>query len=74
MRQIMKSGELEVKNSHLDKMATLIAKSLWCAKGACEGVTPALTAFGVFAAYGEPWKAKGQDPVMLPLLASLLLP
>jgi hypothetical protein len=40
IRFLLKSGAYEVRNSPLDRLAFLVAKTLGCLKGACEQAQP----------------------------------
>jgi hypothetical protein len=46
IKNILKSDKLDVKNSPLDRLASLAAKALFCFKGACEAA-PASAAVGL---------------------------
>ena len=74
MYKVFNSNELEVRNSPLDRLASHIAKVIWCAKGACDAVAPIGVAFGTMAGIDEIRKAKGLDPICIPFIADLVLP
>src|SRR5258708_8910662 len=43
MRHILKSGELDIRNSPLDKLASIAGKVLFCIKGSCDVFVPVST-------------------------------
>lgn len=47
IRYILKSDKLEVRNSPLDRLATLSARALICFKGACDMALPTGLALGL---------------------------
>lgn len=71
---ILKSDKLEVRNSPLDKFATLAGKLLLCVKGACEAGAPVGLALGVMAGFDQILEHKGRAPIFLPLIADTVLP
>jgi hypothetical protein len=72
--KVLKSEELDVRNSPLDRVATLIARIIMCSKGVCDAAAPVGLVFGGMAGIDELRKAKGLDPIFLPKLANLIFP
>lgn len=67
-------GELDVKNSPIDRMASFFAKAIWCSKGFCEGVAPIGVAYGGLYGLDELRKAKGLEPLFIPIIAEMVMP
>lgn len=72
--KIMKSKDLEIRNSPLDKFATLASKLIFCVKGACDTAVPLGVALGVMAGFDTILEHKGKDPIFLPFIAEVILP
>lgn len=72
MIKLFKSDDLDVRNSPLDRFATLAAKIILCSKGLCETAAPVGVVFGGMAGIDELRKAKGLEPLFLPKLADLI--
>ena len=73
MIKILKSDKLDVRNSPLDKFASIAAKIALCSKGFCETVAPISIIFGGMAGADEIRKAKGLEPIFIPKIADLVL-
>ena len=58
--KILRSDELDIKNSPLDRLATLGAKAIMCAKGACEAAQPVGLGLGLMLGTDEIVKASGR--------------
>jgi hypothetical protein len=74
MYKVLKSDTLDVRNSPLNRFASMATRMLWCAKGFCDSVAPIGVAFGTMAGIDELRKAKGLEPVFLPFLADTIFP
>jgi hypothetical protein len=74
MYKVWKSDELDVRNSPLDKLASIGSRLLWCAKGFCDAAAPATFAFGAMGGIDKLREMKGLQPIFLPFLADLLIP
>jgi hypothetical protein len=70
--KVLKSDELDIRNSPLDRMASLIARIILCSKGLCDTAAPVGLVFGGMAGIDELRKAKGLEPIFLPKLADLI--
>jgi hypothetical protein len=57
MIKVLKSDDLDVRNSPLDRFATIAAKIILCRKGLCDA--PVGVVFGGMAGIDELRKAKG---------------
>lgn len=68
-----KSGVYDVRNSPLDRFASLAAKLIVCAKGACEVAIPITTAIGAMAIYDDYLEYKGHEPLFKPFIADMLI-
>ncbi len=69
MIKVLKSDDLDVRNSPLDRFASIAARIIWCSKGLCETAAPVGVVFGGMAGIDELRKAKGLEPIFLPKLA-----
>lgn len=72
--KILTSEDLDIRNSPFDRLATLVAKAVFCAKGACETAQPVALSLGLMLGADEVIKAGGRDPIFAPFLASILIP
>lgn len=63
--KILNSEELEIKNSPLDRIATLSAKAIVCAKGICETAQPVALSLGLMLGADEVLKAGGREALFL---------
>jgi len=72
--KIMRSKDLEIRNSPLDKFATLASKLIFCIKGACDTAVPLGVALGVMAGFDTILEHKGKEPIFLPFIAEITLP
>ena len=70
----IKKGDLDVKNSPLDKYASLYSKLLFCLKGSCEVAAGSGVALGIFTGIDSLFEHKGKDPIFMPFIADLILP
>jgi len=71
--KIMRSKDLEIRNSPLDKFATLASKLIFCIKGACDTAVPLGVALGVMAGFDTILEHKGKEPIFLPFIAEITL-
>lgn len=74
MIKVFNSEDLDVKNSPLDKFASIAARIIWCSKGFCETAAPVGVIFGGMVGINELRRAKGLEPIFLPKLADLIFP
>lgn len=72
MYKIIKSDKLEVRNSPLDKIATLAGKFIWCIKGSCEQLPALGIGLGLGAAMDQILENSGREPVFMPFLGDAL--
>jgi hypothetical protein len=70
----LKSDDLDVRNSPLDRLASITARLLFCAKGAWDVAAPIGVIYGAMAGIEELRKLKGLEPIFLPFLAQIILP
>lgn len=71
--KILKSDKLDIKNSPLDRIATLAARAIFCAKGACEAASPVAAGLGLMIGIDTVIKEGGRDPIFTPFLAKLFV-
>ena len=69
LKQI-KNGELDVRNSPLDKYASLISRVLFCAKGVCDAASPLGLGLGLMLGADQVLKDGGKEPFFGPLLGN----
>lgn len=74
MIKVLNSDDLDVRNSPLDRFASIVARIILCSKGFCETAAPVGVVFGGMAGIDELRKAKGLEPIFLPKLAGWILP
>jgi hypothetical protein len=71
--KILRSDELDIRNSPLDRLATLGARALLCFKGACDTTAqPVGLTLGLMLGADEIFKAGDIEPVFAPLLSGIL--
>ena len=68
----LKSGELDVRNSPLDRFSTLGAKIVFCLKGACEVAQPVGLTLGLMLGTDEIFKSAGREAIFAPFLGGTL--
>lgn len=69
--KVLKSDELEIRNSPKDPLSTIILKILWCAKASCETAALAGGSVGVLVLLDEIRTNSGREPVFVGMLADL---
>lgn len=74
MIKILNSDDLDVRNSPLDRFASIAARIILCSKGFCETAALVGVVFGGMAGVDELRKAKGLEPMFLPKSADWILP
>lgn len=72
LKKLLKNNDLDVKNSPLDRYASLLARIVACGKGLCETAAPAGTGLGLMLGSDEILKASGRDAFFGPLLGGAL--
>lgn len=72
MVSVFKSDKFEIRNSPLDRFATLGARALWCLKGACETAQPVGVTLGLMISTDQILIAANKEPIFTPYLAGLL--
>lgn len=69
---LIKSNELDIRNSPFDRLATLVAKAVLCSKGICETAQPVGTTLGLMLGIDEALKAANRPKIFTPLLGGAL--
>lgn len=69
---LFKNKDLDVRNSPYDRMATIIAKAVLCAKGVCETAQPVGLTLGIMLGADEILKQSGRDAFFGPLLGNVV--
>jgi len=72
VRYLFKSGKLDIRNSPLQRLSTLIGKALVCVKSGCDTAQPVGLTLGLMLGADEVLKASNRDPLFTPFLGSLL--
>ena len=72
MLSVFKSDKFEIRNSPLDRFATLGARALCCLKGACETAQPVGVTLGLMISTDQILLAANKEPIFTPYLAELL--
>lgn len=70
--RILKSDHLDIKNSPLDKFATIFTKGLLCIKGVCEGGIFSGTILGTGIAFDWALESANKEKVFAPLIGSFI--
>lgn len=72
MIKVLRSEELDVRNSPLDRLASLGARALFCFKGACDTAQPVGLTLGLMLGTDEVLKSADRAPVFAPFLGGIL--
>ena len=72
MYKTLKSDKLDVKNSPIDRIATIAGKALWCIKGSCDQLPHLGLGLSLGAVTDQILENSGRDPVFMPFLGGLL--
>ena len=68
----IQSDKLDVKNSPIDKIATLAGKFILCIKGSCEHLPHLGIGIGLGAGLDQILESSGREPVFMPFLGNTL--
>ena len=68
---LIKNGELDIRNSPLDRFASLWAKAILCLKGTCEAAQPVGLTLGIMLGTYEVLKNANRQPLFGPFLGQL---
>lgn len=69
---LMKSEELDIKNSPVNRIASIFTRGIVCLKGACEGGIYVGTVLGTGIAYDWALESAGKDKVFSPLVGNFI--
>ena len=69
---LFKSDKLDVKNSPLDKLASVTVRALMCLKGACEIAQPLGVTLTLMIAGDEIVKSSGRYPIFIPMIGGVI--
>nr|YP_010164136.1 hypothetical protein K8J96_mgp42 [Metarhizium album]QRK27501.1 hypothetical protein [Metarhizium album] len=72
MYKVLKSDKLDIRNSPLDKIATIATKFIWCIKGSCDQLPNIGIGLGLGAAMDQILENSGRDPIFMPFLGNML--
>ena len=70
---LFKNNKLDVRNSPLDKFATICTKLIICLKGSCDTIAPAGVILGVMGGIDGLRECKGLEPIFFPFIANLFI-
>lgn len=70
IKYLLKSEELDIRNSPLDKYGSMLARVLFCAKGVCDSATPVGLGLGLMLGADQVLKDGGREAFFGPLLGS----
>jgi hypothetical protein len=70
--RILRSNKLDIRNSPLNKFATIFTKGLLCVKGVCEGGIFTGTLLGTGIAYDWALEAANREKVFAPLVGKFI--
>lgn len=70
MRKVLKSKDLEIRNSPLNIYASIVSKAIFCAKGLCESAQPVGVSLGLMIGFDEILKSSGREAFFIPLLGA----
>ena len=73
IRKLLKSDKLDIRNSPLSRLATILSKVIMCAKGACDAAAPIGGLLGFMGGVDAIRQSKGYDPIFLPFLGNIIL-
>ena len=62
----------EIRNSPLDRFATLAAKAIWCLKGACESAQPVGVTVGMMLTTDQILTLANKEPIFAPYIVTLM--
>lgn len=65
MYKVLKSDQLNIRNSPLHRVASLCSKLIFCAKGACDAVAPVGVTLGIMGGIDGIRQSKGLKPVFI---------
>ena len=68
----LKSDKLNVRNSPLDKLGSIAAKTLWCIKGSCDQLPHLGLGLSLGAVTDQILENSGRDAVFMPFLGGML--
>ena len=74
MRKVLKSGELDIKNSPIRRVASAASKGYFCFKGLCDGISVTGVGLGFCAGVDGILTNTGRDPLLFPMIARRLEP
>jgi len=74
IKSIIKNKDLEIRNSPLDKLASIAAKLIFCLKGACDQAAPIGISLGIMSGIDTMLEYKGRNAVFLPFIVDALKP
>lgn len=74
MYKVFKTKELQIRNSPIDRLASLFSNLLFCAKGVCV-YGPVIGVATTLLIYADTiLEAKGENALFIPYLAEIILP
>lgn len=74
MYKVLKSDQLNIRNSPLHRVASLCSKLIFCAKGVRGAIAPIGVTLEIMEGICGIRQSKGLDPVFYPFLVNILIP
>jgi hypothetical protein len=69
---LLKSDKLDIRNSPLDRLASLASRAFFCFKGGCETAQPIGLTLGIMLGTDEVLRAADRKPIFAPILGGIL--
>lgn len=70
--KVLRSGELDIRNSPLDRLASLAARAILCTKSICDSAQPVGLGLGLMLSTDEVLKHANREPIFGPFLGAIL--
>ena len=70
--KLINSEEVEIRNSPLDRLASMAVRTILCAKGLCVNAQLIGTAFGFMFGTDDILKASGREPIFMPYISTMV--
>ena len=69
---MIQKGDLDIKNSPIDRLASLAAKLILCVKGSCDAIQPLATPLAIMLGVDTVLKESNREPIFSPYFATIL--
>lgn len=68
MNKFIKGDDLDIRNSPLNKLASLFSRGLYCLKGSCENIAGLGAVFGSLLVYDQILENAGKERLITPII------